>query len=160
MKRIHGPILWVALAAGSIVAPLAAAADEGQDKTTTPASAEPRKGADKAAAPAKPDARTATVESEKAAGQSGAAKDRQRISEEDARKSALASVPDSTVRRARTTVYFGKPVWSIDLKPEKSTRLMNVQVDAYSGRVVSKRLLPPGATGGRDRPPTKSDLAP
>ncbi len=148
MKWIRVRRLCIALVAGVVVTPLANAADEAQDKTVPSASA--------------PSGKAPPEITDKAPADTGkpAGKERTRISEEEARKAALASVPDSTVRKARTTIYFGKPVWSIDLKPEKSTRLVNVQVDAYTGRLVSKRLLPPGAAGGRDKTPTKVDLAP
>jgi uncharacterized membrane protein YkoI len=137
MKTLGLSFFCIALI-GAVVAPTAIAADV--EEKTAPS--------------------TATEAGKADASAKAAQKEKHRISEEEARKSALASVPDATVRKVRSSVYFGQPVWSVDLKPDKSTRLVNVQVDVYTGRVVSKRLLPPGAAAGRDRAPTKADLSP
>ena len=139
MKTQHLSFFCIALVFGIAVAPGATAADDVQEKV----------------APS-----TTTEAGKLDAAPKAAQKEKRRITEDEARKSALASVPDATVRKVRSTVYFGQPVWSVDLKPDKSTRLVNVQVDVYTGRIVSKRLLPPGAVAGRDRAPTKADLSP
>ena len=139
MKTQHLSFFCIALVLGVALAPRATAADDAQEKAATPTTTEA----------VKPDAAPKAAQKEK-----------RRITEDEARKSALASVPDASVRKVRSSVYFGQPVWSVDLKPEKSTRLVNVQVDVYTGRIVSKRLLPPGAVAGRDRAPTKADLSP
>ena len=139
MKTQHLSFFCIALVIGVAIARGATAADDVQEK----------------AAPS-----TTTEANRPDAAPKPAQKEKRRITEDDARKSALASVPDATVRKVRSSAYYGQPVWSVDLKPDKSTRLVNVQVDAYTGRIVSKRLLPPGAAGGRERPPTKADLSP
>src|SRR6478735_8087100 len=68
------------------------------------------------------------------------AKAQTKVSEADARKTALASVPNGTVQSSKLMTDKGRQVWAFDLKSETSTNVFVVQVDADSGRIVSKSV--------------------
>jgi len=65
-----------------------------------------------------------------------------KISEADARKTALASVSNGTVQSSKLVTDKGRQVWAFDLKGESSPNVVVVQVDANSGRIVSKSIKP------------------
>jgi uncharacterized membrane protein YkoI len=67
------------------------------------------------------------------------------VTEDDARKTALASVPNGTVQNAKLVNDEGRQVWAFDLKSATSTNVFKVQVDASSGRIVSKSVERPAA---------------
>ena len=69
-----------------------------------------------------------------------ATKAQTKVSEADARKTALASVPNGSVQSSKLVTDKGRQVWSFDLKSETSTNVFVVQVDADSGRIVSKSV--------------------
>ena len=69
-----------------------------------------------------------------------ATKAQTKVSEADARKTALASVPNGSVQSSKLATDKGRQVWSFDLKSETSTNVFVVQVDADSGRIVSKSV--------------------
>lgn len=69
-----------------------------------------------------------------------AAKAQTKVSEADARKTALASVPNGSVQASKLMTDKGRQVWSFDLKSETSPNVFVVQVDADSGRIVSKSV--------------------
>ena len=86
--------------------------------------------ADNAVKDAKPDA-----------GATQDAKAQTKVSEADARKTALASVPNGSVQSSKMmTDKKGRQVWTFDLKGESSPNIVVVQVDANSGRIVSKSI--------------------
>ena len=94
----------------------------------------PAYAADNAVKDAKPDA-TATQDAK------ADAKSPTKVSEADARKTALASVPNGTVQSSKMmTDKKGRQVWAFDLKGESSPNVVVVQVDASSGRIVSKSI--------------------
>jgi hypothetical protein len=62
-----------------------------------------------------------------------------KVRETDARAGALAKVPGGTVQSAELENEHGKLVWSFDIKDPKSPNVIEVQVDAKTGRVVSKK---------------------
>lgn len=69
------------------------------------------------------------------------AKSQTKVSEADARKTALASVPNGSVQSSKMmTDKKGRQVWAFDLKGESSPNIVVVQVDANSGRIVSKSI--------------------
>jgi uncharacterized membrane protein YkoI len=68
------------------------------------------------------------------------AKAQTKVSEADARKTALASVPNGTVQSSKLMTDKGRQVWAFDLKGESSPNVVAVQVDASSGRIVSKSI--------------------
>lgn len=62
------------------------------------------------------------------------------VSEAAARTTALAAVPSGTIRSAELETESGKLVWSFDIKGPQTSVITEIQVDANTGRVVSKRL--------------------
>ena len=68
-----------------------------------------------------------------------ATKAQTKVSEADARKTAMRSVPNSSVQNAKLVTDKGRQVWSMEVKSETSP-VMVVQVDADSGRIVSKSV--------------------
>jgi len=62
-----------------------------------------------------------------------------KVTESDARATALAKVPGGTVQSAELENEHGKLVWSFDIKDPKSPNVIEVQVDAQTGRIVSKK---------------------
>jgi uncharacterized membrane protein YkoI len=63
-----------------------------------------------------------------------------KISEADARKTALASVKDGTVQSSKLMTDKGRQVWAFDLRGENSPHIVVVHVDANTGRVVSRSI--------------------
>jgi hypothetical protein len=63
------------------------------------------------------------------------------------REAALARVPGGKVQRAKLARENGQLIWSIDIITPLTKKLAAVQVDAYSGKVLSKQAQTPG-----DRP--------
>lgn len=68
------------------------------------------------------------------------AKAQTKISEADARKTALASAPTRTVQKSRLVLDRGKQLWTFDLKSDTSPLIIVIQVDANTGRMVSKSI--------------------
>jgi uncharacterized membrane protein YkoI len=68
------------------------------------------------------------------------AKAQTKVSEADARKTALASVPNGTAQSSKLMTDKGRQVWAFDLKGESSPNVVAVQVDASSGRIVAKSI--------------------
>ncbi len=66
-----------------------------------------------------------------------------KIAETDARATALAKVPGGVVQSAELENEHGKLVWSFDIKHPKSPKVIEVQVDAKTGTVVSKKAESP-----------------
>ncbi|MGA2787138.1 MAG: PepSY domain-containing protein [Verrucomicrobiota bacterium] len=60
-----------------------------------------------------------------------------KVSKDDAQKTALAKVPNSTVREAEIEKEHGKLVWSFDLTTPDTKDITEVNVDAITGDVVS-----------------------
>ena len=60
-----------------------------------------------------------------------------RISKADAEKTALAKVPGGTVKESDIEKENGKLVWSFDISIPNSPDIMEVQVDALTGEVIS-----------------------
>lgn len=59
-----------------------------------------------------------------------------KVSQEQATKTALARVPNGTVRSAELEREHGKLVWSFDLAQAGKKGVTEVQIDAISGKVV------------------------
>ena len=64
-----------------------------------------------------------------------------KVTETNARATALAKVPGGTVQSAELEIEHGKLVWSFDIKDLKSPDVIEVQVDAKTG--VSKKTESP-----------------
>ncbi len=72
-----------------------------------------------------------------------ALKARAKVTEADARATALATVPGATVQSAELEIERRKLVWSFDLTVPKSADVVEVQVDARTGRIVSRKTETP-----------------
>jgi len=60
-----------------------------------------------------------------------------KVSKDDAQKTALAKVPNGTVKEAEIEKEHGKLVWSFDLTTPDTKDITEVNVDAITGDVVS-----------------------
>lgn len=78
-----------------------------------------------------------------AGGSQDALKAQAKVTESDARATVLAKVPGGTVQSAELENEHGKLVWSFDISDPKSPNVIEVQVDAKTGRVVSKKSESP-----------------
>lgn len=63
-----------------------------------------------------------------------------KVSEADARKTALASVKNGTVQSSKLVTDKGRQVWAFELRGENSPHVVVVHVDANSGRVVNRSI--------------------
>ena len=66
-----------------------------------------------------------------------------KVTEADARTAALALVPNGTVQSAELEKERGKLVWSFDIKQPKSPNVIEILVDAKTGRIVSRKAETP-----------------
>ena len=60
-----------------------------------------------------------------------------RISKDDAEKTALAKVPNGTIKEGELEKEKGKLIWSFDLTTPDTKDITEVNVDAITGDVVS-----------------------
>jgi len=67
-----------------------------------------------------------------------------RITQSQAEKAALAKVPGGKVKAAKLAQENGQLVWSIDITTPLTKKVAAVQVDAHSGKVLSKLVQAPG----------------
>lgn len=63
-----------------------------------------------------------------------------RISEADARATALQRVPDGSVASAELETEHGRLIWSFDITRPATRNITEIQVDAHSGAVVSMQV--------------------
>jgi hypothetical protein len=63
-----------------------------------------------------------------------------KISEADARTTALAKVPGGTVSSSELEKEHGKLIWSFDIAKVGSKNVTEVQVDAKTGKIVSTKI--------------------
>ncbi|MDB6158449.1 MAG: peptidase [Gammaproteobacteria bacterium] len=66
-----------------------------------------------------------------------------KISEADARTTALAKVPGGTVSSSELEKEHGKLIWSFDIAKAGSKNVTEVQVDANTGKLVSTKIETP-----------------
>jgi len=66
-----------------------------------------------------------------------------KISEADARTTALAKVPGGSVSSSELEKEHGKLIWSFDIAQTGSKNITEVQVDAKTGKVVSTKIETP-----------------
>lgn len=78
-----------------------------------------------------------------AGGSQGAWKAQAKVSETDARALALAKVLGGTVQSAELENEHGILIWSFDIKALTSPNIIEVQVDAKTGHIVSKKTESP-----------------
>jgi uncharacterized membrane protein YkoI len=60
-----------------------------------------------------------------------------KVTEAQATKSALAKVPDGTIKSSELEKENGKLIWSFDIAKPKTRNITEVQVDAKTGKIVS-----------------------
>ena len=70
-------------------------------------------------------------------------KARAKISQSDARATALALVPNGTIKEAELENEKGKLIWSFDMSTPGTENTTEVNVDAINGKVVSKEIETP-----------------
>jgi uncharacterized membrane protein YkoI len=63
-----------------------------------------------------------------------------KISEANARATALAKAPGGTVSSSELEREHGKLIWSFDIAQAGSTNVTEVQVDAKTGKIVSTKI--------------------
>lgn len=66
-----------------------------------------------------------------------------KISEADARITALAKVPAGTISSSELEKEHGKLIWSFDIAQADSKNITEVQVDAKTGKIVSTKMETP-----------------
>jgi uncharacterized membrane protein YkoI len=66
-----------------------------------------------------------------------------KISESDARTTALAKVPGGAVSSSELEKEHGKLIWSFDIATVGSKNITEVQVDAKTGKIVSTKIETP-----------------
>jgi uncharacterized membrane protein YkoI len=63
-----------------------------------------------------------------------------RVSKADAQATALAQVPNGTIKEAELEKEKGKLIWSFDVSTPDTKDITEVNVDALTGSVVSKEM--------------------
>jgi Peptidase propeptide and YPEB domain len=66
------------------------------------------------------------------------------ITKSQAEKAALAKVPGGKVKAAKLAPENGQLIWSIDIITPLTKKIVAVQVDAQTGKVLSKLTEKPG----------------
>ncbi len=62
------------------------------------------------------------------------------VTREAARSAALAAVPGGSVQSAELETEHGRRIWSFDIKDAGSPNVVEIQIDARTGAVVSKTI--------------------
>jgi hypothetical protein len=79
------------------------------------------------------------------------------ITQAQAEKAALAKVPGGKVKSAKLARENGQLIWSIDIITPLTKKVAAVQVDAQSGKVLSKLAQTPGDRAEESVPSQKKD---
>jgi hypothetical protein len=66
-----------------------------------------------------------------------------KVSQADAQATALAQVPNGTVKESELEKEHGKLIWSFDIATANTKDITEVNVDAISGQFVSKEMEKP-----------------
>ncbi len=66
-----------------------------------------------------------------------------KISETDARATALAKVPDGTIKEAELEKEKGKLIWSFDIARPNTKDITEVNIDAVTGEIVGTDIETP-----------------
>ena len=67
-----------------------------------------------------------------------------RVTRAQAERAALTKVPGGKVKSAKLAQENGQLIWSIDIVTPLTKKIAAVQVDARSGKVLSKLVQTPG----------------
>jgi hypothetical protein len=81
-----------------------------------------------------------------------------KITKAEATKTALAKVPNGTVKSTELETEKGKRVWSFDIATPNSKDITEVQVDAASGEVVSVATETSGAEAREKKAEAKEKM--
>src|SRR5215471_3776617 len=65
------------------------------------------------------------------------------VTEAQATKSALAKVPNGTIKSSELERENGRLIWSFDIAKAKTRNITEVQVDAKTGKIVSTQTETP-----------------
>ena len=79
------------------------------------------------------------------------------ITQAQAEKAALAKVPGGKVKSAKLARENGQLIWSIDIITPLTKKIAAVQVDAQSGKVLSKLAQTPGDRAEESAPSQKKN---
>lgn len=63
-----------------------------------------------------------------------------KVSQTDAQATALAQVPNGTVKESELEKEHGKLIWSFDIATPDTKEITEVNIDAINGSVVSKEM--------------------
>ncbi|HLX69180.1 MAG TPA: PepSY domain-containing protein [Verrucomicrobiae bacterium] len=63
-----------------------------------------------------------------------------KVSQADAQSTALAQVPNGTVKESELEKEHGKLIWSFDIATPGAKEITEVNVDAIDGTIVSKEI--------------------
>ena len=66
-----------------------------------------------------------------------------KITQAEAERTALAKVPGGKIKSAELEKEHGKLIWSFDISVPKSRNITEVQVDAKTGTIASKKIETP-----------------
>jgi uncharacterized membrane protein YkoI len=66
-----------------------------------------------------------------------------KVTQTDAQATALAQVPNGTVKESELEKEHGKLIWSFDVATPDTKNITEVNVDAITGQVVSKEIETP-----------------
>ena len=66
-----------------------------------------------------------------------------KVTEAEAKKTALAKVPGGSIQSSELEKERGQLIWSFDIAVPKSRNITEVQVDAKSGKTISTRIETP-----------------
>ena len=66
-----------------------------------------------------------------------------KVSEADAKATALAKVPTGTISSAELEKEHGKLIWSFDIAKAGSKNITEIHVDAMSGKIISTKSETP-----------------
>jgi len=66
-----------------------------------------------------------------------------KITEPQARSTALAKVVNGTIKSSELEKEHGKLIWSFDITTPKTQNITEVQVDAKTGKIVSTHIETP-----------------
>lgn len=65
------------------------------------------------------------------------------VTEADARATALSATGGGSIQTGELEIENGKLVWSFDIKRPGTKNVLEVQVDAQNGRIVSNKIETP-----------------
>ena len=80
-----------------------------------------------------------------------------KVSEADARQTALARVPNGTIKEDELEMEHGHLQWSFDVTTPDSKDITEVNIDALSGQVLDVSKEKPGKSEGHEHDEKEKD---